>query len=298
MKRLLYLTVIALVAASCTGKTDRKAEHVIFIGLDGWGAYSVEKAEMPNVKALMEDGCYTLGKRSVLPSSSAVNWATMFMGANPEVHGHTEWNSYVPDIPSAAILKNGKFPTVFQVIDDQCPDVEMGAVYHWEGIKHVIDSLAFDYHAMTPDFIKYPQKMSEMAATYIIEKKPSLGVFIFDEPDHIGHAAGHDTPEYYDKLKELDKYIGDIIAAVRLAGIYDDTIFIVTSDHGGIHTGHGGKTLMEIETPFIIAGKNVKKGGEFTSPMMQFDVAATIAEIFGVEAPDIWRGRSMSHVFE
>lgn len=27
---------------------------------DGWGAYSVAKADMPNVKALMDAGCYTL----------------------------------------------------------------------------------------------------------------------------------------------------------------------------------------------------------------------------------------------
>ena len=28
-----------------------KAEHVILIGLDGWGAYSVEKADIPNTKS-------------------------------------------------------------------------------------------------------------------------------------------------------------------------------------------------------------------------------------------------------
>ena len=33
--------------------------------------------------------------------------------------------------------------------------------------------------------------------------------------------------------------------------------------HGGINKGHGGKTMQEMETPFIIAGKNVKKGGIF-----------------------------------
>ena len=27
-----------------------KAEHVILIGLDGWGAYSVEKADISNIK--------------------------------------------------------------------------------------------------------------------------------------------------------------------------------------------------------------------------------------------------------
>ena len=41
-----------------------KAEHVILIGLDGWGAYSVEKADIPNTKSLMENGSYTLKKRS------------------------------------------------------------------------------------------------------------------------------------------------------------------------------------------------------------------------------------------
>ena len=34
---------------------------------------------MPNVKKLMAEGSYTLKKRSVLPSSSAVNWGSMYM---------------------------------------------------------------------------------------------------------------------------------------------------------------------------------------------------------------------------
>ena len=72
----------------CNAKGKDKAKHVVFIGLDGWGAYSLPKADMPNVKKLMEDGSYTLKKRSALPSSSAINWASMFMGAGPELHGY------------------------------------------------------------------------------------------------------------------------------------------------------------------------------------------------------------------
>lgn len=297
MKRILCLLAV-LAAAACAPKDARKAEHVIFIGLDGWGSFSVENADMPNVKALMAEGCYTLQKRAVLPSSSAVNWATMFMGANPEVHGHTQWNSYTPEIPSYQILKNGKFPTVFQLIDEKYPEAEIGCIFEWDGIEHVIDSLAFDYHEQTPDCEKYPTALGEMAVRYILEKKPDLGVFIYDSPDHPGHEYGYGSEGYYANLKVLDGYIGEIIAAVKEADIYDDTIFIVTSDHGGIGTGHGGKSMMEIETPFIIAGKNIRKAGQFDRPMMQFDVAATIAEIFGVATPDVWRAKSMNQVFE
>ena len=37
---------------SCTPSFGAKwkAKHVVFIGLDGWGAYSMEKANMPTVK--------------------------------------------------------------------------------------------------------------------------------------------------------------------------------------------------------------------------------------------------------
>lgn len=40
--------------------TKRKAQHVVLIGLDGWGAYSVEKADIPNIKNVMANGAYTL----------------------------------------------------------------------------------------------------------------------------------------------------------------------------------------------------------------------------------------------
>ena len=90
----------------CNAKGKDKAKHVVFIGLDGWGAYSLPKADMPNVKKLMEDGSYTLKKRSALPSSSAINWASMFMGAGPELHGYTEWGSKTPELPSRVLNKN------------------------------------------------------------------------------------------------------------------------------------------------------------------------------------------------
>ena len=120
---------------------------------------------------------------------------------------------------------------------------------------------------------------------------------VFDEPDHVGHAEGHDTPAYYEKLKELDGYIGQIIQAVKDAGMLDETIFIVTADHGGIKKGHGGKTMEEMETAFIIAGKGIKKGYEFQESMMQFDCASTIDYIFGLKQPQVWIGRPMIQVF-
>ena len=77
-------------AAVMPAGAKRIADHVILIGLDGWGAYSVERADMPRVKAEMERGSWTLAKRSVFPSSSAPNWASMFMGDSTDLHFNNE----------------------------------------------------------------------------------------------------------------------------------------------------------------------------------------------------------------
>ena len=201
------MCIAVMVLSGCRKAPEWKAEHVFVIGLDGWGAYSVEKADMPNVKALMDAGCYTLKKRSVLPSSSAVNWASMFMGAGPELHGYTEWGSRTPELPSRVLNEHGIFPTVFSELRKAAPDAEMGVLYEWDGIKYLVDTLALNHHAQAPDYNTHPTALCDMACEYITQKKPVLSAFCFDNPDHVGHGDGHDTPAYYAKLKELDGYV-------------------------------------------------------------------------------------------
>ena len=161
------------------------------------------------------------------------------------------------------------------------------------GIKPLIDYQTIDYcHQEKPEYI------AAKSVEYIKSVKPDFMAIIYDDPDHVGHSKGHDTAEYYARMEELDACLGEIVAAIKEAGIYDDSIIIVTSDHGGIGTGHGGQSMMEMETPFIIAGKNIKQGGEFSEVMLQQDTAHTLAEAFGLDIPQMWNGNSMSHVFE
>lgn len=296
--KILLALAFILLCANVSNAAKWKAKHVVMIGLDGWGAYSVEKADMPNVKKLMANGSYTLKKRSVLPSSSAVNWASMYMGAGPELHGYTDWGSQTPDLPSRVVDEDGIFPTVFGLLHRAAPKAEIGCIYEWGGIRYVVDTLALNYEKHVTEASKEPQATVRYAVDYIKKAKPTLVNIVWDEPDHVGHAEGHDTPAYYAKLAELDGYIGQVIEAVKEAGMLDETIFIVTADHGGIEKGHGGKTMQEMETAFIISGKGVKKGYNFEESMMQFDVASTIAYMFGLDQPQVWIGRPMVQVFK
>ena len=298
MKKIFYLFLAVLFAAGLQPSHAAKwrAKHVVLIAIDGWGAYSVPKAKIPHIRSLMEAGCYTLKDRSVLPSASAINWASMFMGVGTELHGYTTWGSRTPEIPSRVTNSHNIAPTIFSVLREQAPDADIACMYEWEGIKYLVDTLALTHHAQANS--EHEDQLCQMAVEYITKNRPELLAVCYDQLDHAGHADGHDTSGYYAKLEQLDGYVGQILQAIKDAGIWDDTVVIMTADHGGINKGHGGITLAEMEVPFIIAGKGIRQGGEFQESMMQFDLAATIAHIFKLKTPQVWIGRPPLQVFK
>lgn len=299
MKSIAFIALLAFLTLPANAAKAWKAKHVVMISIDGWGGYSVPKAhDIPNILSLMKNGCYTLKARSVLPSASAINWASMFNGAPTEIHGYTKWDSRTPEIPPIALNKNGIFPSIYSILREQYPKVETGLLAEWDGIKYLVDSITISYVAEAKNHEKDSMQLCNMAVSYIKEKKPTFLAICYDQIDHVGHTLGHDTPGYYDVLAKLDKQIGIIIQALKDAGIYDDTIIIMTADHGGKGTTHGGQTLLEMEIPFIICGKNIKNSGQINDVVMQYDTPATIAEIFGLKRPQAWRGIPIYNVFK
>lgn len=87
---LIFIVFSILSPLSVRAEAEQRAKHVVLIGFDGWNSRSVSKSDMPNLASLKQQGCYTMTKRAVLPSSSAPNWASMFMGVPTEIHGYTQ----------------------------------------------------------------------------------------------------------------------------------------------------------------------------------------------------------------
>ncbi|WP_227370311.1 alkaline phosphatase [Halomonas sp. M20] len=281
-------------AAEKVEKKEALAKHVILVGSDGFGAYAFEKAKVPHLRKMMEEGAYSLKARSVLPSSSAVNWASMLMGSDPVLHGYTEWGSETPEIPSRVVGETGIFPTIFSLLEKQRPDAKKGVSYTWEGIGHLFEKPWVDL-----DYNGYSEENTlEKALEFITQEKPALTSIHFNEPDSIGHEIGHDTPQYYEKVEMIDGLVGKVIEALEESNMMKDSVIIFTADHGGIGKGHGGQTLVEMEIPWIIYGKNIPAQGELEFPIITYDTAATIAYVLGLETPDVWRGKPVIDAFE
>ena len=293
-----FLLLFAFLGATVS-QAQPIANHVILIGLDGWASHDLENAhDIPNLRSLMEGGACSMHKRSVMPSSSAINWASMFMGVGTEMHGYTTWGSKTPEVPSITTNGNGIFPTIFSVIREQMPEAETGCSFEWDGIKYVIDTLAISHVMYLREGWKHVEENCDSIVRYITEYKPVFFAPCFDGIDGMGHSKGWYTEDYYDYMARIDRCVGRIIQALKDAGIYDDTVIIVTGDHGGHEQGHGTLDIRDMETPLVFYGKNVRARHQLDEPIVQYDIAATIAYILGLDLPEAWRGRPVRQAFE
>ena len=303
MKRLSYFVAIAMIAllgSCCSNETKgvKGVKHVVMVGFDGLAGNTVEAAQMPTLHSLMEQGSWTLQARSILPSSSACNWASMYMGVGPEMHGYNTWGSRKPDFPSVALGKNGIFPTFITVLREKYPEMNICSLYEWDVQGDLIDNKAVSYHKHIPMGESRSREITDAFIAYLKEQKPEFSMCIYDSPDCEGHSQGWGSEAYMNRLAELDAFLNEIIEATKEAGTYESTLFMVVSDHGGIDRGHGKTTMAEMEAPLVFFGPGVKKGYKIDVPVMRYDTAPTITYILGAEAPDVWRGRIIKEIFE
>ena len=73
-------------------------------------------------------------------------------------------------------------------------------------------------------------------------------------------------------------------------------VVLITADHGGVGKKHGGESMDELEIPWIISGPGVRTG-EIKGPVNQFDTAATVAYLLGLQTAPCWIGRTISEAF-
>lgn len=273
----------------------QQAKSVIVFGCDGMGSVAFKGTNTPNLNNLMKRGAWTLRARGVMPTSSSPNWASMIMGAGPEQHGVTsnDWETNRIEFLPTVQGPSGHFPTIFRLLHEQRPSLHTAAIHDWQGFGRLIEPGMVNH----VEHIKGSPPTAERAIAYWKQNRPALLFIHFDDVDHAGHESGWGSPQYLRAAEMVDGLIGNIIQAVRQTGDEARTIFLMTADHGGSGTKHGGNTMAELEIPWIVAGPGIVSGHEIKSPVNTYDTAATIARILDVKAPSAWIAKPVSEAF-
>ncbi|MCI5110496.1 MAG: sulfatase-like hydrolase/transferase [Marivita sp.] len=104
---------------------------------------------------------------------------------------------------------------------------------------------------------------------------------------------------YFGLATEVDHHVGRLIAWLKDSGQYDDTLIVLTADHGEMlgDYGLGGKTTFHdaaFHVPLIIRHPHTTvRGITVTEPTESIDVTPTILDCLGLDIPHSMDGRSL-----
>lgn len=109
---------------------------------------------------------------------------------------------------------------------------------------------------------------------------------------------------YYANITLIDEQIGELISALERRGVLEDTVIMVTSDHGDALGDHGLSqkwTMYEpaVHVPAIVhAPGRVRAGITVPDLISHFDLGATILDLAGVEQQPGVAARSLRPVLQ
>lgn len=102
-----------------------------------------------------------------------------------------------------------------------------------------------------------------------------------------------DVARNYSNIELLDKQIGEKLAELKKAGLYDHTIIFFFSDHGG-PLPRGKREIYDsgLRVPFLVHFPGGAHAGRVDDLISFVDLAPTILSLAGIKPPDYMQGQA------
>jgi predicted AlkP superfamily pyrophosphatase or phosphodiesterase len=262
-----------------------KISHVLIISEDGLRPDAVATLHLHWHDILRKRGSSSLHAKTIRDASTLPAHASMLSGVHPEVHGLT-WNNWRP---SKGFIKS---PTIFT--HAQSAGLSTAFFTGKSKLRHIVPPGTIGVYDR-PGY--YCKKVAEEAALHIVAEKPALSFVHFSDPDELGHSAGWMSPKQLKAISDSDRCIGILYEALERANILDETLIIVSADHGGHNKVHSGAKLIDREIPWIACGPGVREDYVITEDVSTLDTAATALYALGIPIPASFVGKPRMEIF-
>ena len=267
---------------------ENSAKYALIITIDGLRPDAISEANAPNLIGLIKEGSYTPSAKTVDPPKTLPSHTSLVTGLIPKRHltiinewieemGHTEFETIF------TLAKKEGFSTAMFVGKDKL---------NFIAVPKSIDKLeVVEYN---PSAVK---EISESFVSYMKDTKPEITLIHFPEPDIPGHKKGWMSEEYLNAIKRVDTELGKIVTTLKQAGIYENTLLIITADHGGKGKTHKGDHPYVTTIPWLAVGKGVKKNYTIKEQVYIYDTAPTVLKALGLKPIKDIDGVNIKEIF-
>jgi len=319
MKRFLTLVgfVVLLLSLGFWSLSSRlfgkKVRNVLLISMDTvradrLGCYGYDKNTTPNIDSFAEDS--VLFKSVVAPIPFTFpSHLSMMTGTIPPYHGvHDNEGRPIPDshLTLAEVLKEQGYKTA-AIIASYVLNAKFGLNQGFDSYNEFKDD------SYAPTVFVNGRRASETGrlTTEWLEENSHNKFFLFIHyydphfPYHPPEPFDAEFKDPYDgEIASVDESVGRIIDKLKELDLYDNTLIIITSDHGemlGEHeeAGHGYYIYESaIKVPLIIKIPGSRKHRTVDEIVGLIDIFPTVCSKLGLQVPDFIQGVDLSSYFQ
>lgn len=242
-KTFVFITLVATTWCSCDRFNPKKeiltnckpgiepTRKVLFVGWDGVRSDALQNASTPNLDSLIQSGISTYNCDRGEHTVSVPGWSTILHGVWPSKHNLTK-NSFRGN-------RYEDYPDIITIAKQFKPNLSATILANWDDFLRITSN---EDYAQRYDNDK---AVSEAAINLLNDCTPDIMILHLDYPDYIGHRMGFSTSgvEYKGSIEVSDYYLGNVMEVVysRELAYNEEWMVVVTTDHGGEGTGHGGQ---------------------------------------------------------
>jgi arylsulfatase A-like enzyme len=330
------LTLLAVVSTGpgCTSSDERARPNVVLVIVDALrpdhlGCYGYDRPTSPVIDALAERGI--LFETAIAPAPwTKTSFSSFLTSLYPFQHGVVGWESIMPDtiVTLSEILRDNGYATLAVInmlgITDRfgvlkgTDGVSAAAKYKRDAAKATADAIEMMDRAAQPFFIivhyfdvhwpyrppvKYVDQVSKGGSVDALSARHPTKRSSVDTPD--GDTIERERLLYDACIRFADEGIGKIIDFLEETGIRQETVIIVTADHGEAFWEHGvgshGHNLYDeaIKVPLIL-----DYPAKYTQPRRieaqvgLIDLVPTVVSLTGAGDGHHREGRDLTHLIE
>jgi len=306
--------VVLMLAPWLTGWSQAApAQRAVIVVIDGCRPEYLTLAQTPNLDALRESGTtYPEAMVGHLVSDTPPGHATLVTGLLPRSHGIVahEWiDRNTGKKVSVTSLKSAADGTLLRVYADRGiaplgallkgarPDAYVAAVscgkYYAAMLMGGVDADEIVYFPPDSSLDQGPvgdardwtnlDTSAMTAAIGIVKaKRPTLLMISLPDTDRMAHDTGGLTaPDVMSVVAaNVDTQIGRLVGAYRDAGMYDETVFCIVADHGGLPSRHvlHPRAIWDITRRLKVSGELTHEHLWLADPAKTETLASSLAD--------------------
>lgn len=251
-------------------------QNVLLILVDGMRPDSLELCGHPFYREMLKHSIYTLNAQTVMPSVTLPCHFSLFLSVPADRHGILT-NTYVPQVRPV----NG----LCEVL--RAAEKQLTFFYSWEELRDLSRPNNLSYSVFISGRNNgYDVATPKLTEHYLNMKKtmsPDFTFFYLGWPDAAGHGHGWMSYEYIRSVRGCFDEIQRVIEDAS-----DDTLVILTADHGGHNRSHGSDLPEDMTIPLFLYRRDFTPAELPKASIL--DIAPTITKYLGVKADPEWEG--------